>query len=113
MRISDGSSDVCSSDLPPPEVDPEADGALLLTMQSALPPPPLLLTMQQAIAPPPLQLTMAQALSATPAPAPDERFYDPRVYVDQLTDILTDRRVESSKVAPAEQVASADRQRGG
>src|SRR3546814_710545 len=92
---------------PPPEVDPEADGALLLTMQSALPPPPLLLTMQQAIAPPPLQLTMAQALSATPAPAPDERFYDPRVYVDQITDILTDRRVESSKVAQAEKVESA------
>src|SRR3546814_16640163 len=63
--------------------------------------------MQQAIAPPPLQLTMAQALSATPAPAPDERFYDPRVYVDQITDILTDRRVESSKVAQAETVASA------
>src|SRR3546814_20286195 len=50
---------------------------------------------------------MAQALPATPAPAPDERFYDPRVYVDQITDILTDRRVESSKVAQAEKVESA------
>src|SRR3546814_11353045 len=36
-----------------------------------------------------------------------ERFYDPRVYVDQITDILTDRRVESSKVAQAEKVESA------
>src|SRR3546814_20374521 len=86
---------------PPPEVDPEADGALLLTMQSALPPPPLLLTKQQAIAPPPLQLTMAPALSATPATAPDERLSAPTVYVDTTTAILPERRVESSKYAKA------------
>ncbi len=61
---------------PPPNVDPEADGTLLLTMQSALPPPPLLLTMAQAL----------------PAAAPKERYYDPRVYVDQIADVLRERR---------------------
>ena len=61
---------------PPPNVDPEADGTLLLTLQSALPPPPLLLTMAQAL----------------PAAAPKERYYDPRVYVDQIADVLRERR---------------------